>query len=73
MAFPYFTAGIDVNAIRTDPSADFTATGLYNAGFRRKARGVPRLRLTLPWRAGLWQMKTSSNCYSPRARQGDHI
>jgi hypothetical protein len=36
MAFSYFTAGIDVNAIRAGASADFTATGLYNAGFRRK-------------------------------------
>ena len=40
MAFPYFTAGIGVNAIRTAPLTDFTATGLYNAGFRRKPRAV---------------------------------
>jgi hypothetical protein len=41
MAFWYFTAGIDVNAIPTAFLTDFTATGLYNAGFRRKPRAGP--------------------------------
>ena len=75
MAFPHFTAGIDVNAIWTAPFDRFHRHRTIQRGLpAQAARGVPRSCLTLPWRAGLWHMKTSANCYlSPRAAGQSHM